>query len=93
MRDDKVFHSIGAPYPSPYLRQGQQVLDLPYTSDSTKMADVMQVPKMLPTTDELERIATFQVASTAPKKHCRFPANKTTMADLLNVIEVIIFHF
>lgn len=52
------------------------------------MADVMQVPTMVSNAEELERIATLQIASAAPSKICRFPATKSTLADLLNVIEV-----
>ncbi|OXA58539.1 Transcriptional adapter 1 [Folsomia candida] len=86
----KICHSIGAPYPNPYLlcyKQGQHLLDSAYSSETTRMADVMQVPTMVSNAEELERIATLQIASAAPSKICRFPATKSTLADLLNVIE------
>lgn len=88
MRQDKVCHSIGAPYPNPYLLQGHHLYDTAYTSDTVLMADVMQVPAIMPTADELERIAVLQVAAAAPPEDGRFPSTTATLADLRNVIEV-----
>jgi len=60
-----------------------------YSLNSTKMADVMQVPTLLPPSEERERMAALEIAASTPTKNCRFPANRATLVDLLEVIEVL----
>lgn len=52
------------------------------------MAEVMQVPALLPTADQCQRMAALEVAASIPAKSCRFPANRVTLSDFLDVIEV-----
>ncbi|ODM89845.1 Transcriptional adapter 1 [Orchesella cincta] len=88
MRDKRLMHSMGVPYPNPYLRQGYHMYDEAYGSDTTKMADVvMQVPAPFPTFDEKERLAALQVAATYPEKDSRFTSAKGTMMDFLLAIQ------
>jgi hypothetical protein len=119
MRNNKVCHSIGLPYPNPYLRQGHQLYDDSYrfetlqesthfynaliatklyphlsflklfSSDTTQMADAMQIPTVLSVTEEKERLTVLQIAaSVGPKTECRFPSTRATIADLLDLLQV-----
>ncbi|CAL8148363.1 unnamed protein product [Orchesella dallaii] len=98
MREKRILHSMGVPYPNPYLRQGCHLYDEAYgcwdwdartsRSDTTKMADVvLQVPAPFPTYDEKERLAALQIAASYPAKDSRFIPNKGTVMDLLVAIQ------
>jgi hypothetical protein len=60
-----------------------------FSSDTTQMADAMQIPTVLSVTEEKERLTVLQIAaSVGPKTECRFPSTRATIADLLDLLQV-----